>query len=332
LVVVPDFQVEPMAVRTGSKRTSDEASAMWLVSSAEGLEESGSRQGSPRGVEGQNDTLEANPTGSEQDPLRGVDTQLLRALGDGRTRGVGELIESLGVTATAVRQRLERVLAAGLIERQKMVSGRGRPSFEYRLTDKGRWCAGADPADLARAMWFEILDLGDDALRGRILSGIARRLGEGLTDDYREPGVDGVDKQVNVVRGGAVDESDGVVATERASGVVPTGSRVNRELAERMRKVGHSLAKRRIVTRVELASDGGRPDLPVLDLPSCPYPALRDATHDRLMCELERRMLSEAIGNPVELSSCVLDGDPVCRFTPAVGSVPRSGFKDSASG
>jgi predicted ArsR family transcriptional regulator len=242
------------------------------------------------------------------------------------------LIESLGVTATAVRQRLERVLAAGLIERQKMVSGRGRPSFEYRLTDKGRWCVGADPADLARAMWFEILDLGDDALRGRILSGIARRLGEGLTDDYREPGVDGVDKQVNVVRGGAVDESDGVVSSERASGVVPTGSRVHRELAERMRKVGHSLAKRRIVTRVELASDGGRLDLPVLDLPSCPYPALRDATHDRLMCELERRMLSEAIGNPVELSSCVLDGDPVCRFTPAVGSVPRSGFKDSASG
>lgn len=320
-----------MAVRTGSKRTSDEASGRRLVSSADGLGESGAGQGSLRGVEGQNDRLEAYPTGLEQDPLRGVDTQLLRALGDGRTRGVGELIESLGVTATAVRQRLERLLAAGLIERQKMVSGRGRPSFEYRLTDKGRWCAGADPADLARAMWFEILDLGDDELRGRILSGIARRLGEGLTDD-RESDAVGVDKQVNVVGVGAVGESAGAVSSERASGVVSTGSRVNRELAERMRKVGHSLAKRRIVTRIELASDGGRLDLPVLDLPSCPYPALRDATHDRLMCELERRMLSEAIGNPVELSSCVLDGDPVCRFTPAVGSVPRSGFEDSASG
>jgi predicted ArsR family transcriptional regulator len=257
------------------------------------------------------------------DAVRSVDSQLLRALGDGKTRGVGELIATLGVTATAVRQRLERLLESGLIERAKVASGRGRPAFEYRLTERGRWCAGADPAELAEAMWQEILELADEDVRLRILTGIARRLGQGLASEATAA-VEQASQGVNVPAPTAPRRrhqrlSPGVIAT------------TNSGLAERMRIIGDSLAKRRIATRISFHPEN-QLGLPVLDLPSCPYPALRDATHDRSMCELERRMLSEALGGPVQLSSCVLDGDSVCRFTPGAVGVAESPRLDEASG
>lgn len=246
------------------------------------------------------------------DSVRSVDSQLLRALGDGKTRGVGELIETLGVTATAVRQRLERLLESGLIEREKMASGRGRPAFEYRLTERGRWCAGADPAELAEAMWQEILELTDEDLRLRILTGIARRLGQGLAVEVTAAALHGEAPPQPTAPAPAA-----TVARRRQRSPRTTSPPPASGLVERMRLVGDSLAKRRITTRISFTPENSL-DLPVLDLPSCPYPALRDATHDRSMCELERRMLSEALGGPVQLSSCVLDGDAVCRFVPEV--------------
>jgi len=218
------------------------------------------------------------------EPLRWVDSQLLQALCDGGSTGVGELIEKLGVTATAIRQRIERLLEAGMIDRQKVVSGRGRPSFVYQLTDRGRWCAGADPTDLAEAMWQEILDLDDHDLRSRLLGGVAKRIGRRFAERFE------------LGKGGEATTLD-----------------------DRMRHLVDLLAERRIATRIVF--DGQSVSgLPVLDVPSCPYPVLRDATADRSMCRLETAMLSEALGRPIRLSSCVLDGDPVCRFVPVASS------------
>jgi predicted ArsR family transcriptional regulator len=215
------------------------------------------------------------------EPLRWVDSQLLQAMSDNGPTGIGELISKLGVTATAIRQRIDRLLEAGLIDREKVVSGRGRPSFVYRLTERGRWCAGADPTDLAEAMWQEILDLDDPALRSRLLGGVAKRIGRRFADSFECAG-----------SGGAT------------------------TLDDRMRHLVDMLAERRIATRIVF---DGQPlvGLPVLDVPACPYPALRDATEDRSMCRLETEMLSEALGQPIRLSSCLLDGDSVCRFVPS---------------
>lgn len=222
------------------------------------------------------------------EPLRWVDSQLLQALCDSGPTGVGELIAKLGVTATAIRQRIERLLDAGLIDREKVVSGRGRPTFVYQLTDRGRWCAGADPTDLAEAMWQEILDLDDHALRSQLLGGVAKRIGRRFAERF-----------------------------ELGSGNEAT------TLDDRMRHLVDMLAQRRIATRIVF---DGQPStsLPVLDVPACPYPALRDATEDRSMCQLETAMLSEALGQPVQLSSCLLDGDHVCRFVPTNGPAESS--------
>lgn len=99
------------------------------------------------------------------------------AMRSGDSLGIGELTEALGVTATAVRQRVERLLEKGLIDREKIVAGRGRPTYRYRLTVIGHRRAGADPADLADAMWREILAIDDERLRADIVSSVAARLG-----------------------------------------------------------------------------------------------------------------------------------------------------------
>jgi predicted ArsR family transcriptional regulator len=205
--------------------------------------------------------------------LRSVDRELLTALRGGEAAGISELTEQLGVTATAVRQRVDRLLEMGLIEREKIVAGRGRPTFQYRLTVVGHRRAGANPADLADAMWREILMIDDSGVRQRILSSVAARLGRQFS------------VQVN-----------------------PAGE--NGSFEERMQKLSEMLADRNIATEV---SHSGR--LPVLDFDVCPYPALIDASDDRAMCRLEEQMISEALGQPVHLSSCRLDGDTCCQFS-----------------
>lgn len=116
--------------------------------------------------------------------VRSVDRDLLDALRSGEAVGIGELTERLGVTATAVRQRIERMLEGGLVEREKVVAGRGRPTFTYRLTLRGHRRAGADPAELVGALWHEILAVEDAELRRAILDRVARRLGQ----RYRQQG------------------------------------------------------------------------------------------------------------------------------------------------
>lgn len=88
----------------------------------------------------------------------------------------------LGVTATAVRQRLNRLLAHGMIERQRAAQeGRGRPVHRYSLTDAGRKTSGANFADLAVALWQEIHEIKDVEVR----RGLLQRISVRLADQYR---------------------------------------------------------------------------------------------------------------------------------------------------
>ena len=56
------------------------------------------------------------------------------------------------VTPTAVRQRLTRLLAGEVIQREPIRNGRGRPKHRYWLTDKGMRRTGSNFADLAMAL------------------------------------------------------------------------------------------------------------------------------------------------------------------------------------
>ncbi|GIW99213.1 MAG: transcriptional regulator [Pirellulaceae bacterium] len=112
--------------------------------------------------------------------VRAIDQEVLDILR--RTPGmtVRGLVQALGVTATAVRQRLDRLEDAGLIVKQKRVEGRGRPVFEYTVTRRGSRFAGVDYSELVGALWQEVLEIEDRELRERILQGVAVRLGREL--------------------------------------------------------------------------------------------------------------------------------------------------------
>ncbi|MEM9826328.1 MAG: winged helix-turn-helix transcriptional regulator [Planctomycetota bacterium] len=204
--------------------------------------------------------------------MKNADREFLVAIQrDGPLR-IDELVARMGVTATAVRARIERLLSSGWVERKKMVSGRGRPTFQYLLTEAGRRAVGAAAADMAEALWQEIMALGDESLRRRIVSGVARRLANQLAEE--------------------LDDSQPV--------------------DQKIQQLSDVMARRDMVVQAETG------DLPVLDICVCPYPSLADVDSERSMCRLEEQMISEAIGQPVHLSSCRLDGDHCCQFTAAV--------------
>jgi len=114
------------------------------------------------------------PRGSDEAVI-----DLLR-LRDGQQ--ISELAAGLGVTATAVRQRIDRLMEAGLVERAAVSKPRGRPSFAYSLTASGRRVGGDNFRDLALVLWREIRGIGDPEIR----SGLIGRIGSALAETYRQ--------------------------------------------------------------------------------------------------------------------------------------------------
>jgi DeoR family suf operon transcriptional repressor len=96
---------------------------------------------------------------------------------------ISALIAEMGVTATAVRQRLQRLTDDGLVERQTERKGRGRPNHRYSLTEKGQESAGNNFADMATVLWEEIKSVDDPAIRRGLLQRIASRFVERYRND-----------------------------------------------------------------------------------------------------------------------------------------------------
>lgn len=96
--------------------------------------------------------------------------------------GVTELAQATQVTATAVRQRLTRLMGQGLVDRELARASRGRPSHRYALTEKGRRQTGANFVDLALALWKEVRAIEDAEVR----RGLLQRLAKTMAGMYRE--------------------------------------------------------------------------------------------------------------------------------------------------
>lgn len=150
--------------------------------------------------------------------------------------GIGELARRLGVTATAVRQRLDRLIQAGIVRRALPDSDRGRrgrPAYRYGLTEAGRRLGGDNFRDLALVLWRELREVRDPDTR----RGLLARVGSALAGLYR---------------------ADVGGATPR----------------ERLDSVAGMLRERRISCAVD--DGPGQPGLHVLTTYSCPYPDLAE--------------------------------------------------------
>lgn len=106
------------------------------------------------------------------------DADLLDMMRSTGPMDVSEMALRLEVTPTAVRQRLGRLMAQGLIERRAIRAGRGRPRHRYRLSPKGIRMTGSNFADLALALWRAMGSINDPNLRWQMLRQIARSLAE----------------------------------------------------------------------------------------------------------------------------------------------------------
>ncbi len=184
---------------------------------------------------------------------------------------VTELIEELQVTATAVRQRLERLVEMELVQRNKESVGRGRPLYRYCLTTTGMRYAAASYGDLATALWQEVMELPNPQQRTRLLRRVARRMGDGLKE--------------------SVPDSD--------------------DIAVRLAATAAALGRRKMTVAVNDSDP-----LPILEMHTCPYPELIENDENRQLCEMEQEMLSQAVGQAVQLDCCRLDGHQHCQFRP----------------
>ncbi len=122
------------------------------------------------------------PPQNRQPETRTTDATVIELLRVHASLGIGDLAAALGVTATAVRQRVERLMRAGLIERTTVPRPRGRPSHAYSLTTAGQRSGGDNFRDLAFVLWREIRAVREASVRQGLLS----RIGSAMADIYRD--------------------------------------------------------------------------------------------------------------------------------------------------
>lgn len=109
---------------------------------------------------------------------------------------------------------------------------------------------------------------------------------------------------------------DSTVRQQLLTGIsIRMGQSYGRQIAdgtvwERMKSVANLLSERKIACEASVSHE-----LPVLTMHACPFPDIA-AVDRRSACELETKMLSEAVGGQLELSSCRLDGHGTCQFRP----------------
>lgn len=121
------------------------------------------------------------PQQNSPETNRSTDAAVIELLRVDPALGIADLAAALGVTATAVRQRLDRLMKAGLVERSTIARPRGRPAHAYRLTAAGRKSGGDNFRDLAVVLWREIRGVREPSVR----QGLVSRIGSAMAEMYR---------------------------------------------------------------------------------------------------------------------------------------------------
>ena len=234
------------------------------------------------------DRLQIEDCGLPLPALHGTDEPVVELLRGDVALGVSELSDALGVTATAVRQRLTRLMEVGFVVRERSeasgVAGRGRPSHVYRLSEAGRQLGGDNFRDLAMVLWREVRRIEEPTVRRGLLS----RIGRSLADVCR-------------ARNGAFEAAESPVSRLAVAAAVLREQNIACECT-----AGGT-------TQHGCETGAAGEQLAVLTTHTCPYPQLAEA--DRGICAAELVMLEALVEAPVRLAECRLDGDACCRFT-----------------
>jgi predicted ArsR family transcriptional regulator len=139
-----------------------------------------------------------------------------------RRRGpltVAAMAALLGVTPTAVRNRLARLIGSGLVERTVEHQGRGRPPHLYQASVAAHKRLGQNYADLAVVLWGEMMRTIPDAKLRRLLFA---RITDRLAEHYRSQ-IAGEDWEGRLVQLSTILHDRGVETevTRRDGGAMP---------------------------------------------------------------------------------------------------------------
>ncbi len=94
---------------------------------------------------------------------------------------IAGMSQVLGVTPTAIRNRLGRLVDSGMVERQAETGSRGRPRYFYQASIEAHKRLGQNYADLALALWDELMLTVKDSQLRRLLFG---RVTDKLAEQY----------------------------------------------------------------------------------------------------------------------------------------------------
>jgi len=174
-------------------------------------------------------------------PFEKTDQPLLELLRETGGLSIQELMDRMSVTATAVRQRLDRLCAAGLVEKEDIrAANRGRPAHLYRVSERGLRSLDGTMVELARIVWDEIQAIDDSSVRNYLLNRISRRLAAHYSPTFSD-------------------------------------NNSNKDLVTRLEKLAETLRSRQFPVVVQ--QDPGTM-LPILKINGCPYPELSGRSHD----------------------------------------------------
>jgi predicted ArsR family transcriptional regulator len=95
---------------------------------------------------------------------------------------VATMASALGVTPTAIRVRISRLVGSGLVERRTEHGKRGRPRHTYEASVEAHRRLGQNYADLAVVLWEEMMRTVEDRKLRRVLF---TRITDRLAELYR---------------------------------------------------------------------------------------------------------------------------------------------------
>ncbi|MBT5021024.1 helix-turn-helix transcriptional regulator [Planctomicrobium sp.] len=107
-----------------------------------------------------------------------ADHEFLTQLQRQSPASVQGLCDSVGVTATAIRQKLMRFQAEGLVARKVTRQERGRPIHTYHLTEKGLKEIGDGHAEIAAILWKQVMQIDQPEVKQTVIAGVKTALVE----------------------------------------------------------------------------------------------------------------------------------------------------------
>ncbi|MDX1963479.1 MAG: winged helix DNA-binding protein [Pirellulales bacterium] len=230
--------------------------------------------------------------------IESSDAGLICLLRNQGPQSISQISQSMNVTATAVRQRLARLMSLGLIVRKPWKAPRGRPGHHYTLTEEGLRSGSNNFADLTIVIWQEIRDIRDPQIR----TGLLQRLAQRFAKEYA-PRVQGSSLRERL-------ESIARIFTEKS---IPFNvETATFESPSKNNVISTSDPDNKVSGTNSASLTPNSSALPILTAHACPYPAL--AEQDRGICAVENLMLSELVGQRMKLTECRLDGGACCRF------------------